>query len=180
MKVEETSLPGVLLIEPRLFHDDRGWFLESWRDQRYAEAGLADLTVQDNLSFSRRGVLRGLHLQHPQAQAKLCQVLAGEVFDVAVDVRPASPEFGRWLGVRLSGETPQQLFIPEGFAHGFVVLSDTALFSYRCSAAYAPDHEHTIRWDDPELAIDWPIEEPIVSAKDRDGATLAQIADKLR
>ena len=180
MNVQETSLAGVLLIEPRVFGDERGWLLESWRAQRYAEAGLPDLTVQDNLSFSRRGVLRGLHLQHPQAQAKLCQVLAGEVFDVAVDVRPESSTFRRWLGVGLSGETPQQLFIPEGFAHGFVVLSETALFGYRCSAAYAPEQEHTIRWDDPELAIDWPIEEPIVSAKDRAGATLAEIAHELR
>ena len=180
MKVEETSLPGVLLIEPRLFDDERGWFLESWQSERYIAAGLPELSVQDNLSFSRRGVLRGLHLQHPQAQAKLCQVVAGEVFDVAVDVRPDSPGFGRWLGMRLSGETHQQLFIPEGFAHGFVVLSETALFSYRCSTAYAPEHEHTIRWDDPELAIDWQIEEPIVSAKDRAGQTLAEITDKLR
>ena len=179
MRIEETSLPGVLLIEPQVFADGRGFFMETWRRERYAEAGLPDLSAQDNLSCSRRGVLRGLHLQSPRAQAKLCQVLEGEVYDVVVDVRRGSPHFGRWLGVKLSSDPCRQLFIPEGFAHGFCVLSERALFAYKCSDLHDPDAEITIRWDDPELAIDWPVEAPRVSDKDAAGLRLAELGERL-
>ena len=175
MTVEETALEGVLLIELDRFGDDRGWFLESWRSERYAAEGLPDLSAQDNLSFSQHGVLRGLHLQSPRAQAKLCQVLRGEVFDVAVDVRPGSARFGHWVGVTLSGERTRQLFVPEGFAHGFCVLSPDALFAYKCSQPYDRDCQLTIRWDDPDLAIDWPIERPRLSVQDASAPRLAEI-----
>ena len=179
MRIEETSLPGVLLIEPDVFADTRGALMETWRRERYLEAGLPDLSAQDNLSRSLRGVLRGLHLQSPHAQAKLCQVLEGEVYDVAVDVRRGSPDFGRWVGVRLGSDPFRQLFIPEGFAHGFCVLSERALFAYKCSDRYDPDAEITIRWDDPDLAIDWPIDAPQVSDKDAAGALLADLGERL-
>lgn len=167
MIVETTPLPGILLIKPRVFGDERGYFLESWNRRRYAEAGLDRDFVQDNLSFSGHGILRGLHFQNPCPQGKLVQVLRGEVFDVAVDVRVGSPTFGRWYGVLLSEQNHHQLFIPEGFAHGFFVTGDSALFSYKCTAAYEPTAEHSLRWDDPELAIEWPGQAPILSAKDR-------------
>jgi dTDP-4-dehydrorhamnose 3,5-epimerase len=175
--VEETTLPGVLLIQPDVFGDERGHFLETYRRERYAEAGIGPLSEQDNLSFSQRGVLRGLHLQNPMKQAKLCQALVGEVFDVAADVRVGSPTFGQWVGVTLSGESRRQLYIPAGFAHGFCALSETALFSYKCSERYAPEAELTIRWDDPTLAIEWPIAEPLVSAKDAAGLRLDELGE---
>lgn len=180
MKVEETSLPGVLLIEPRVFGDDRGYFLETFRAERYQAAGIAGPFVQDNLSFSRGPVLRGLHLQHPRAQAKLVFVLAGEVFDVAVDVRPGSPSFGLWTGAHLSAENKRQLYIPTGFAHGFCVLSETVLFAYKCTDVYAPEAEITVRWNDPEIGIAWPPVEPVLSARDAAAPYLREIdADRL-
>jgi len=175
MRVQPTELPDVLVIDPQIFGDDRGFFLETWQGERYRDIGVDVSFVQDNLSFSHAGVLRGLHLQNPHAQAKLVQVLVGEVFDVAVDVRTGSPTFGKWTSVRLSGGDKRQIFVPEGFAHGFCVLSDTVLLSYKCSKLYAPQSEITIRWDDPSIGIDWPIESPEVSPKDALGLRLDEI-----
>lgn len=176
MKVLGTDIPGVLIIEPRVFGDDRGYFLESWQQQRYAQHGLPEAFVQDNQSFSGRGVLRGLHIQHPHAQGKLIQVQLGEVFDVAVDVRVGSPWFGRWAGVLLSGKNKRQLWVPEGFAHGFCVLSDEALFTYKCTDYYHPESELSVRWDDPAIGIDWPLSEPPrLSDKDRNAPVLSAI-----
>ncbi|QYJ16108.1 dTDP-4-dehydrorhamnose 3,5-epimerase [Rubrobacter xylanophilus DSM 9941] len=175
MRVLETELPGVLLVEPDVFGDERGFFMESWSGRRYREAGLPECFVQDNLSFSRRGVLRGLHFQHPRGQGKLVSVLQGEVFDVAVDVRRGSPTFGRWVGVSLSEANKRQLYIPPGFAHGFVVLSEAALFFYKCTEYYAPECERTVLWNDPEIGIGWPVEEPVLSEKDQEAPTLREM-----
>lgn len=176
MKVIETEIPGVLIIEPRVLGDARGYFLELWNEKSYAEEGLGFKFVQDNLSFSVRGVLRGLHFQHPHGQGKLVGALAGEVFDVAVDIRPDSPTYRQWVGVTLSAENHRRLYIPEGFAHGFVVTSESALFTYKCTDFYNPKCEGSIRWDDPELAIDWPIAQPLISGKDAGAPALAQIS----
>jgi dTDP-4-dehydrorhamnose 3,5-epimerase len=176
MKVTELGLSGLLLIEPRVFGDIRGTFAEGWNERRYQEAGVTDHFVQDNVSHSRRGVVRGLHYQFPEGQAKLTSVLYGEVWDVVVDVRLGSPTFGQWLGVTLSRENARQLYIPAGFAHGFAVLSDEAVFSYKCSRYYDPATEWTLRWDDPAIAIDWPVDDAILSAKDREGLLLAQLS----
>ncbi|MGX2040979.1 dTDP-4-dehydrorhamnose 3,5-epimerase [Methylocaldum sp. MU1018] len=167
MKIESTPLPGVLLIKPDVFGDARGFFLETWNLRRYREAGLDRDFVQDNVSMSGKGILRGLHFQNPAPQGKLVQALQGEVFDVAVDIRAGSPTFGQWFGAILSGENHHQLYVPEGFAHGFCVLSETALFSYKCTDFYNPGAEHSVRWDDPDLGIAWPIENPVLSAKDQ-------------
>lgn len=175
MKISKTELPGVILIEPDVFGDDRGFFLETWNRGRYRDVGIQDEFVQDNLSLSRRGVLRGLHFQNPHAQGKLVQVLQGEVWDVAVDIRLGSPNFKRWTAVYLSADTKRQFYIPPGFGHGFVVLSDTALFAYKCTDYYHAQSECSIRWDDPELAIDWPIEQPTLSSKDEGGYFLNTI-----
>jgi dTDP-4-dehydrorhamnose 3,5-epimerase len=176
MIVTATALPEVLLVEPRVVGDGRGYFFEAWHAERYAEHGIRDTFVQDNVSFSARGVLRGLHLQHPHDQAKLVSVLRGAVLDVAVDVRRGSPRFGRWVTAELSEENRRQLYVPEGFAHGFLVLSDDALVSYKVSAAYRPDAEIAIRWDDPALAIEWPLASaPVLSPRDAAAATLAEI-----
>ncbi|MFZ1985364.1 MAG: dTDP-4-dehydrorhamnose 3,5-epimerase [Desulfatitalea sp.] len=175
MKIVATAIKEVLLIEPQRFGDRRGYFLETYQQQRYAEAGIDAVFVQDNISFSQRGILRGLHFQHPQAQAKLVQVLAGEIFDVAVDVRRGSPTFGRWIGATLSASEPRQLYIPKGFAHGFCVLSPTALFSYKCSDFYSPQHENGLRWNDPDLAIDWPVKSPVLSDRDQAFPALKEI-----
>ncbi|MDX9701031.1 MAG: dTDP-4-dehydrorhamnose 3,5-epimerase [Rhodocyclaceae bacterium] len=176
MQVLPTDLPGVLIIEPRVFGDERGFFMESWNRERYAAAGLDVDFVQDNLSFSRRGVLRGLHFQNPNAQGKLVQVLQGEVFDVAVDIRVGSPAFGRWTSVRLSAENRRQFYIPPGFAHGFCVTSETALFAYKCTDVYNPAAEGSVLWNDPDLAIPWPLAgEPELSAKDREGVRLRDV-----
>jgi dTDP-4-dehydrorhamnose 3,5-epimerase len=174
MNVIQTNLPGVIIFEPKVFGDERGYFMETWNQARYAEAGLKETFVQDNLSYSRRGVLRGLHFQHPNAQGKLVQVLQGEVFDVAVDIRIGSPTFGKWVGVVLSSDNKRQLFIPGGFDHGFCVTSEIALFAYKCTAFYSPAHEASIRWDDPDLAIDWPVTNPELSTKDSKGIRLAE------
>ncbi|MCX8048046.1 MAG: dTDP-4-dehydrorhamnose 3,5-epimerase [Methylohalobius sp.] len=175
MKVTPTDLPDVLLIEPDVFGDARGFFLETWNQKRYRELGLTANFVQDNLSLSRRGILRGLHYQWPHPQGKLVQVLVGTVFDVAVDIRRGSPTFGRWVGVELSAENHFQLYIPEGFAHGFCVLSDEALFAYKCTEFYYPNAEHSVLWSDPELDITWPVIDPLLSDKDRCGRRLKDI-----
>jgi len=171
--VKETELPGVLVVQPRVFTDDRGFFLETHQAVRYEAAGIVGTFVQDNFSRSRRGTLRGLHFQEPKAQGKLVQVLRGTVFDVVVDVRRGSPTFGRWFGMELSGDVPQQIWIPPGFAHGFCVTSDVADFHYKCTAFYAPDAERSIRWNDPALGIAWPVPEPLLSAKDAAAPLLA-------
>jgi dTDP-4-dehydrorhamnose 3,5-epimerase len=171
MQVVTTALPDVLILEPKVFGDERGFFFESFNARRFAEAtGLHPEFVQDNHSRSAKGVLRGLHYQVQQAQGKLVRVTAGEVFDVAVDLRRSSPTFGQWVGVHLSAENKRQLWVPEGFAHGFVVLSAFAEFLYKTTDYYAPEHERSIRWDDPTLAIDWPLTDaPQLSAKDQAG-----------
>lgn len=176
MNIHPTDLPEVLLLEPVVFGDERGYFLETYQAERYAQAGIPATFVQDNLSCSRRGTLRGLHFQHPHDQGKLVCVLEGEVFDVAVDVRRGSPSFGRWVGVTLTGRGKQQLWIPPGFAHGFCVLSETALFSYKCTAKYHPEDEIGIRWDDPGIAIAWPLRDVILSDKDNRASFFDRIA----
>ena len=166
MEIIRTQLDGVLILVPRVFDDDRGFFLETYHKEKYNKLGISVDFVQDNLSFSCAGTLRGLHYQHPNDQAKLVQVLQGHVFDVTVDIRSSSPTFGKWLGFHLSAENRRQIFIPEGFAHGFCVLSDTALFLYKCSDLYAPDSEGGVLWSDPDIGIEWPVMEPILSDKD--------------
>ncbi len=174
MKIKATALPGVLLITPRVFGDDRGFFLESWNARAFADAGL-DLTfVQDNHSRSARSVLRGLHYQLSNPQGKLVRVTQGAVFDVAVDLRRSSPHFGRWVGVELSDANKAMLWVPPGFGHGFAVTSDSADFQYKCTTLYEPADEHCIRWDDPAIGIVWPLDmAPLVSAKDAAGKLLA-------
>ena len=175
MNIIQTDLPGVLILEPKVFGDERGFFYESFNARAFAEAiGMDREFVQDNHSRSQRGVLRGLHYQVQQAQGKLVRVTAGEVYDVAVDIRRASPTFGRWIGVQLSAENKRQLWVPEGFAHGFLVLSEFAEFLYKTTDYYAPAHERCIRWDDPTLAIEWPLTQaPQLSAKDQAGLSLS-------
>ena len=177
MKITETELPGVLIVEPPAFRDDRGVFTELWHGARYAELGIAGPFVQDNFSRSRRGVLRGLHLQSPNAQGKLVSALAGSVIDVAVDVRRGSPSFGRHVAVELTEDNRRQLWIPRGFAHGFCVLSDWASVFYKCDAPYAPHAEKTVRWNDPALGIAWPEQTPVLSPRDAVAPLLAEIAD---
>jgi len=175
MKVSETKLPGVLVIEPDVYGDERGFFLETWSAKRYAEAGLPQTYVQDNMSFSTKGILRGLHLQHPKGQGKLVHVIAGEVFDVAVDVRVGSPTFGKWDGVLLSSDNRKQIYIPPGFAHGFCVTGESALFAYKCTELYHRETELGVIWNDPEIGIDWPIDEPVLSGKDAAFPKLSEI-----
>ena len=175
MKVEPASIPELLIIEPTVFGDARGFFMESYSRERYAEAGLPRDFVQDNVSLSARGILRGLHLQHPRDQGKLCQVLEGEVFDVAVDVRVGSPTFGQWEGLTLSSDNKRQFYIPPGFAHGFCVLSERALFSYKCTDFYSASSELGVAWNDPDIGITWPIDAPQLSAKDADNPRLKDI-----
>ncbi|MFI3135863.1 MAG: dTDP-4-dehydrorhamnose 3,5-epimerase [Methylococcaceae bacterium] len=175
MKITPTTLPDVLLIEPDVFGDERGYFCESWQKQRYAELGLDVDFVQDNVSFSQKNILRGLHMQHPYAQGKLVHVLQGEVFDVAVDIRPDSPDFGRWVGVYLSAENHRQLYVPPGFAHGFCVTSEVALFVYKCTELYHPETDLSIAWNDPAIGVEWPVTQPNLSKKDQDGCLLNTI-----
>ena len=175
MKVIPCEIAGLLVIEPKVFGDERGYFFEMWQASRYSEAGMVDGFVQDNISRSRRGTLRGLHFQNPNSQGKLVSVLEGEVFDVAVDLRKSSATFGRWHGLVLSGETKRQFFIPPGFAHGFEVLSETALFHYKCTKLYSSKDELTLRWDDLDLAIQWPLREPMLSERDQKGLRLKDL-----
>ena len=175
MKIIQTRLPGCAVLEPAVFGDERGFFYESFNARAFEQAtGRTCAFVQDNHSRSQRGVLRGLHYQLQQAQGKLVRVTAGEVYDVAVDIRRSSPTFGQWTGVHLSAENKRQLWLPEGFAHGFLVLSEYAEFLYKTTDYYAPAHERCIRWDDPSLAIAWPLDSaPQLSAKDQAGLSLA-------
>jgi dTDP-4-dehydrorhamnose 3,5-epimerase len=173
MKATPLAIPEVILFEPQVFGDDRGFFFESFNQSRFEQAvGRTVGFVQDNHSKSIKGVLRGLHYQIQQAQGKLVRVVQGEVFDVAVDIRRSSPTFGRWVGERLSGDNKRQLWVPEGFAHGFVVLSDTAEFLYKTTNYYAPEYERSIAWNDSQLAIAWPESQPTLSKKDQNGASL--------
>jgi dTDP-4-dehydrorhamnose 3,5-epimerase len=176
MQVRQTELPGVVIIEPRVHGDARGFFQEIHHQPRYAEAGIAAAFVQDNYSRSRRGTLRGLHFQIVRPQGKLVQCLRGAVFDVAVDVRRGSPTFGRWTGTDLSEENHRQLYVPPGFAHGFCVLSESADILYKCTDLYHPEHERTLLWNDPAVGIEWPLEgEPLLSPKDQQGKPLAEL-----
>ena len=179
MTVTKTPLEGVLVIEPKVFGDARGSFVETYRADLYRELGVPYSFVQDNLSTSIRSVLRGLHLQHPQGQAKLVYAVQGEVFDVCVDVRVGSPTFGAWFGTTLSPETGRQLLIPPGFAHGFCVLSERAAFAYKCSDVYSPGTQVTVAWDDPAIGIDWPVAEPLLSDKDLAGLPLSELEARL-
>jgi len=175
MKVTTTALPGLVMLEPKVFGDQRGFFSETYSERRYAELGIDRPFVQDNVSKSEHGVLRGLHLQHPHDQGKLVTVVVGEVFDVAVDVRRGSPTFGRWVGVSLSEDNHRQLYIPPGFAHGFCVTTSTALFVYKCTDYYSPSTELGVAWNDPDLAIAWPLDAPKLSTKDAAYPRLAEI-----
>ncbi len=166
MRFRETEIKDVILVEPDIFPDERGYFCETYHEPRYVEGGIGLHFVQDNESQSHRGVLRGLHYQLNRPQGKLVRVIRGEIFDVAVDIRRGSPNFGKWVGTNLSGENKLQLYIPPGFAHGYCVLSETAVFAYKCTDIYVHEDERGIRYDDPELGIDWPIREPIISEKD--------------
>ena len=179
MKISETALPGVLLIDVRVFADARGSFMETWQSERYAEGGIPRHFLQDNVSFSHHGVLRGLHFQHPQGQGKLVYVLQGEIFDVAVDIRVGSPTFGQWVGITLSENNHQQLYVPDGFAHGFCVVSQSAMVAYKCTDIYRPQTEGGVLWNDPELNIQWPISQPNLSLKDASYPLLRDI-DSMR
>lgn len=177
MKIIECDIPGPLIIEPRVFGDERGFFMETWNEGAFREAGL-DLTwVQDNHSHSQKGVLRGLHFQNPGEQGKLVRVARGAVFDVAVDLRKSSEHFGKWVGVELTAENKRMFWVPGGFAHGFLTLSDDTDFMYKCTAPYSPRTEHTLAWDDPAVGVDWPEigMDPIISEKDTVGLTLADV-----
>ncbi len=177
MKFTPLAIPEVVLVGPQVFGDERGYFMELWHKEKFAAAGLDLEFVQDNQSRSRIGTLRGLHYQIRQPQGKLVRAVSGEVFDVAVDLRRRSPTFGRWVGATLSGENKQQLYVPPGFAHGFLVISATVEVVYKCTALYAPAEERTLRWDDPAVGITWPVPpglEPVLSAKDRAGALLSE------
>jgi dTDP-4-dehydrorhamnose 3,5-epimerase len=177
MTITDTAIPGVLIIEPRVFGDARGFFMETWNAAAFAGAGLDMAFVQDNHSRSQKGVLRGLHFQNPGPQGKLVRVTRGAVFDVAVDLRAASPTFGQWVGVELSADNKRMLWVPEGFAHGFLTLEDDTDFLYKCTAPYAPASEHTLAWNDPAVGIDWPVLglDPLISDKDARGLSLAQV-----
>jgi dTDP-4-dehydrorhamnose 3,5-epimerase len=176
MKIHTTPIEGLLILEPKIFGDHRGFFLETYNQQRYQEAGIKEHFVQDNLSYSQKGVLRGLHFQKPHTQGKLVSVVSGQVWDVAVDLRSKSPTFGRWFGLFLDSESKTQFYVPPGFAHGFVVTSDTALFSYKCTDVYHPECEGSLRWNDPEVGILWPSDtEPQLSAKDAAAPLLKEI-----
>lgn len=174
MKVTPTELPEVLRIEPEVHGDSRGFFLETFQAERYRAAGIGGPFVQDNLSRSVKGTLRGLHFQEPRPQGKLVQVLQGAVWDVAVDVRRGSPRFGAWVGIELSAENHRQLWIPPGFAHGFCVLSEVADFFYKCTSLYMPEVERSVRWDDADLRIRWPVQSPLISEKDEAAPVLAK------
>jgi dTDP-4-dehydrorhamnose 3,5-epimerase len=177
MKLIETFIPGPLIIEPRVFSDERGFFMETWNIATFAETGLDLKFVQDNQSSSHKGVLRGLHFQNPGAQGKLVRVTRGAVFDVLVDLRQSSCHFGKWVGVELNAENKRMLWIPEGFAHGFLALEDGTDFQYKCTAPYTPQNEHTLAWDDPTVGIEWPLAglSYAISEKDAGGLPLTQL-----
>ncbi len=175
MIVSKTPLAGALVFEPVVHGDERGFFIETWNHERYKKAGLDVKFVQSNLSKSSQGVLRGLHFQNPKPQGKLVQIISGEVFDVAVDIRLGSPTFGQWYGVTLSADNHKQFYIPEGFAHGFCVLSEDAIFSYMCTNIYDATADCSLLWNDAQIGIDWPLAQPLLSNKDKAAQTLAQI-----
>ena len=179
MRFLPTELPGVLLIEPRVFGDQRGFFLETYHAEKYRAGGITHTFVQDNHSRSVGPILRGLHAQEKQPQGKLVRCVEGEIFDVAVDIRRGSPTFRRWVSARLSAENRHQLWVPPGFAHGFCVTSSPAQVEYKCTALYDAEDELAIRWDDPEIGIDWPVAAPVLSAKDAIAPTLSEIAQRL-
>jgi dTDP-4-dehydrorhamnose 3,5-epimerase len=175
MNIIPTSLPGILLIEPKVFSDHRGFFFESWNARAYEAAGISGTFVQDNHSYSLRNALRGLHYQIRQPQGKLIRVLSGEIYDVAVDIRRSSPHFGKWVGMRLSAENKRMAWMPPGFAHGFLVLSDEASVAYKNTDYYAPEQERSIIWNDPAIGIDWPLNgEPLLSPKDAQARRLGE------
>jgi dTDP-4-dehydrorhamnose 3,5-epimerase len=176
MKIIQTEIPDVVVLEPRIFSDSRGFFLETYNERSFAAMGIAERFVQDNQSYSKQGVLRGLHVQVEQAQGKLVRVVAGEVFDVAVDLRRGSATFGKWTGAQLSSTNHHMIWIPKGLAHGFYTLSETAEVAYKVTDFYAPQHERTLLWNDPDVAIQWPLKrEPILSDKDRAGMRLKDL-----
>lgn len=179
MKVIETGLDGVVIVEPKVFGDDRGFFKETWKSSAYGTYGLPTRFSQANMSRSVRGVIRGLHYQYRQPQGKLVSVMEGRIFDVAVDVRPGSEAFGKWAGVELSAANHRQLYIPEGFAHGFIVLSESALFHYHCTSEYSPQYEVAIAWNDPDIGINWPIEPTAISDKDGRAPYLRDLPEDL-
>jgi dTDP-4-dehydrorhamnose 3,5-epimerase len=180
LRVLETGLDGVVIIEPQVYGDERGFFLESWKASSYGRHGLPTAFSQANISRSEKGVLRGLHYQYKQPQGKLVSVLEGRIFDVAVDIRPGSASFGQWAGVELSSANHRQMYVPEGFAHGFIVLSSSALFHYHCTTEYSPQYEVAIAWNDPDIAVKWPFEPNTISGKDRDAPFLRDVpADRL-
>jgi len=178
MKIKKLDLEGAMIIEPDVYPDGRGYFLETYQETRYRKYGIDVTFVQDNLSFSTKGTLRGLHFQYPHSQAKLVQVVRGEVLDIIVDVRYGSPSFGCWSGICLSEENHRQLFVPEGFAHGYCVLSDEAIFNYKCSDFYMPECEKGVLWSDPGIGIDWPIKTPMLSEKDGQYSLLKNIPNE--
>lgn len=177
MKIESTKLADVLLVTPQVFGDERGFFMETYNKQKAAEFGLPSEFVQDNHSRSSKGVLRGMHYQAPQWQGKLVRAVRGEIYDVAVDVRAGSPTFGEWVGVYLNDENRQQLYVPEGFAHGFCVTSDIAEVIYKCTNLYAPEQEGSLQWNDPDVGIEWPVDEPLLSGKDVTGQRLRDLPE---
>ena len=175
--VTQTPLPGVVVVESRVFDDERGFFMESFNARDFAEAGLPTRFVQDNHSRSTRGVLRGLHYQYPAWQGKLVRALVGELFDVAVDIRRGSPHFGEWFGLTLSAESRKQLYVPPGFAHGFCVLSDVCEMAYKCTSLYVPADDACVVWNDPDIGIEWPLENPFLSEKDAAAPALAELPE---
>lgn len=179
MRVLPTALPGVVLVDPDVHRDSRGFFLETYHERRYREAGIAAIFVQDNHSRSARGTVRGLHFQVRRPQGKLVRAISGEMFDVAVDVRRGSPTFGRWVGATLTGDNFRQIYVPPGFAHGFCILSETAEVEYKCTELYDREDELGVLWNDPQIGIEWPIAEPLLSAKDKAAPRLAQVLDRL-
>jgi dTDP-4-dehydrorhamnose 3,5-epimerase len=179
LKVTETNLPGVLIIEPKVFQDVRGFFLETFSAARYESVGVLGPFVQDNHSRSLKGTVRGLHLQVSKPQGKLMRAVSGSMLDVAVDVRVGSPTFGKWTSALLSGDNFKQLYVPPGFAHGFAVLSDTVDVEYKCTDYYDPNDEVAIAWNDPAIGIEWPVEQPILSGRDKDARPLAELLDRL-
>ena len=180
MEFHRLDLDEVILVTPDVHHDERGFFLETYHRDKYAAGGIPEIFVQDNQSFSRQGVLRGLHAQLRFPQGKLVRAITGEIYDVAVDIRPGSLTFGRWVGETLSGENARQLYVPPGFAHGFCVLSETAHVQYKCTDVYRPGDEIGVVWNDPEIGIDWPVKDPVLNEKDRTAPRLAEIVQKLR
>lgn len=176
VNIKQLTIPGVFVIEPKCFEDNRGYFMETYHQQKYQKAGINQAFVQDNHSHSSRGVLRGLHYQLKNPQGKLIYAVTGTIFDVAVDIRKGSPTFGQWTGAELSAENKRQIYVPQGFAHGFVVLSESADVIYKCTNLYTPGDEYGVLWSDPEIGIDWPVKNPILSQKDLENPGLKEIS----